>query len=352
MSVIGDSAHQLEIIAECLQLQIDELIMLQSIFCTGDEFTIDDPSIEADINDFLETSTNSTKLPSSQLQYTLRLQHPLNPNCPIDIRIELPHLYPKMELANVSVLCAAIGPTISRLLRSDLNDYLRSMDADGEVYVYQIYQWVLDNVANYDAVKHLNDREMDKSINGSRVAANIKVERLWIYSHHLKSKHKRQELIHLARQLNLSGFSRPGKPGIVCVEGVMADVQEYWRTVRQWCWQKIQQRRSETEVIVTAMGNGGGQDNHQIAAFRKFPLPFQELLWNSAITTTTDGARAFVDKDNGGDKDNEEDTDTANASNKKDDEIVEQEVMSMGSFIKFLEQHQCGYIKKDLFGFD
>lgn len=335
--------YQLKLIGECLQLQIDELVMLQSIFCSGDEFCIDDPSIEADINEFLDNTTNTKKLlPTSQLQYTVRIQqHPSHTNCPIDIRFELPQLYPKIELANVSVLCSAIGPTASRALRLDLNEYMRSLEVDGEVYVYQLYQWVLDNVANYDNVKnvteHIDSNDKDKPLNKSDI---VTVERLWIYSHHLKSRQKRQNLIRLAGQLHLSGFSRPGKPGIICVEGVAIDVQEYWRTVRQWCWQKIQQRRSETEVFGSDVG---------IESFRRFPLPFQELLWNNCSggnnsASTTNGAARVVAAD-------DEDKDTENNGIKNDDEIGEQ-VMSMASFIKYLEQHHCGYIKKDLFGFD
>ena len=63
--------------------------------------------------------------------------------------------------------------------------------------------------------------------------------RLWIHSHHIYNKNKRKFLIETADQLELSGFSCPGKPGFICVEGPGEDCDEFWTRVRQLTWQKI-----------------------------------------------------------------------------------------------------------------
>lgn len=314
MSNDSDTNAQLQLVSDCLRMQIDELSMLQSIFCAADEFKVDDPSIEADVNAFLDGESITI---TSYLQYTIR-QELSSANGRLDIRIELPHLYPLLELANVSVLTATIGTVASNTLRHDLNDYMRSLDPS-EVYVYQVYQWVQDNAANY-----INNKTKiaDSQISSFKPIERIEMERLWIYSHHLKSSTKRQEIISLAKSLDLSGFSRPGKPGIICVEGRKVDVQEFWRTVRQWCWQKIQVRKSEVKAVTGVDG---------VTSFRRFALPLQEKLFINSDDV--------ISKRIAGDND----IDVSNSEDPK---------MSMALFMKFLDNHRCAYIKKDLFGFE
>lgn len=314
MSKDTDTNAQLQLVRDCLRMQIDELSMLQSIFCAAAELNVDDASIEADVNAFLDGESTTI---SSHLQYTIRQQLG-NSNDRLDLRIELPHLYPLLELANVSVLSAAIGKVASDTLRQDLNAYMRSLDPS-EVYVYQVYQWVQDNATNYINYKTKID---DSQI--SNALERIEMERLWIYSHHLKSSTKRQEIITLAKALDLSGFSRPGKPGIICVEGRKVDAREFWRTIRQWCWQKIQVRKSEVKAVTGVAG---------VESFRRFALPLQEKLFlNNDDVNRNKGIAAGDNK-----------TDVSNG---------EEQQMSMALFIKFLENHRCAYIKKDLFGFE
>lgn len=315
MSDDSDTNAQLQLLSDCLRMQLDELSMLQSIFCTGDEFKVDDPSIEADLNAFLDGESTTI---TSNLQYTIRQQLG-NANGRLDIRIELPNLYPLMELAIVSVLSSAFGTVASDTLRHDLNEYMRSLDPS-EVYIYQVYQWVQENAANY-----INNKTTigDNQLSSSKTIERIEMERLWIYSHHLKSNTKRQEIVRLAKVLDLSGFSRPGKPAIICVEGRKVDAQEFWRTVRQWCWQKIQVRKSEVKVVTSVTG---------METFRRFAFPLQEKIFlNSDDVSRNKGIAG----------DNE--TDISNG---------EEQQMSMALFMKFLENHRCAYIKKDLFGFE
>lgn len=65
------------------------------------------------------------------------------------------------------------------------------------------------------------------------------MSRIWIYSHHIYSKVKRQEIQDWGKELKLHGFSMPGKPGIICAEGFSCDVEEFWHRVRRMSWKKI-----------------------------------------------------------------------------------------------------------------
>ena len=69
--------------------------------------------------------------------------------------------------------------------------------------------------------------------------------RLWIYSHHIFSTEKRRNILHWAVELKLNGFSLPGKPGIICVEGDDDDVDQFWTRLRNLNWKKLQIKERE-----------------------------------------------------------------------------------------------------------
>ena len=53
--------------------------------------------------------------------------------------------------------------------------------------------------------------------------------RMWIYSHHIYNKVKRRNIVEWAKELGMTGFCMPGKPGIVCVEGLQENCDNYWQ---------------------------------------------------------------------------------------------------------------------------
>ena len=101
------------------------------------------------------------------------------------------------------------------------------------------------------------------------------------------------------KEFQLTGFSMPGKPGIICLEGSERNVNEAWSVIKSWNWKKINVRLQE-----------GG--NSEVHASRRF-ASFEEI--------------GFV---KGGE--------------------TRDHHMDMGEFHKYLEQHDCGYIFKELFG--
>ena len=78
----------------------------------------------------------------------------------------------------------------------------------------------------------------------------IVYSRLWIYSHHIFNTDKRRNIVHWAEQLNLNGFSLPGKPGIICVEGQDNDVEQYWTRLRNLNWKKLQIKEKEILPLI------------------------------------------------------------------------------------------------------
>lgn len=279
--------------------------MLSSIYCTPGEMHIFDPGVISDFNEFLQTPTNENvvKFLKSHLDFNIKMELMSGrAKTKVDIRIELPHLYPTLENALVIVHTPLLSKNKELYLKNEIEQFIETMDKT-ETYVFQILSWLQDQIED------LLKRDASEFENALKPEINteeelVDFERLWIYSHHIKSKTKRQEIVKQSRNLDLSGFSRPGKPGIICIEGLKEGTQEFWRIIRSMHWQKI--FICKVEAARKARG--------KIDKLRRFE-GFREQLFC-------------------------------------DDLENEDGVMNMGLFIKYLETHNSGYMKKELFGLE
>ncbi|UJR13641.1 hypothetical protein I4U23_000653 [Adineta vaga] len=84
-----------------------------------------------------------------------------------------------------------------------------------------------------------------KITTSEQLPMKISYARLWIYSHHIYNTEKRRNIVNWANELHLNGFSLPGKPGIICVEGQESDVEEYWTRLRKLTWKRLQMKEKE-----------------------------------------------------------------------------------------------------------
>jgi hypothetical protein len=66
-----------------------------------------------------------------------------------------------------------------------------------------------------------------------------------IWFHHIKNTEKRKNMVLWARELGCCGYSKPGFPGVVIVEGMAPDVREYVARVRALQWQAMQVRAEQ-----------------------------------------------------------------------------------------------------------
>ena len=105
-----------------------------------------------------------------------------------------------------------------------------------EPYVMEVISWIQDNQDLFFVSKLTTCESTTKKTNYSR---------LWIYSHHIYNTEKRKNIVHWAEELHLNGFSLPGKPGIICIEGRESDVDEYWTRLRRLTWKRLQVKEKE-----------------------------------------------------------------------------------------------------------
>ena len=104
-----------------------------------------------------------------------------------------------------------------------------------EPSVVAVISWLQEHSENYFLKQTLNPLPVERVPE----LGSGKFSRYWIYSHHIYSKNKRKNILDIALELGLSGFCMSGKPGIICVEGRLENVVEWWGVVRNWNWKKI-----------------------------------------------------------------------------------------------------------------
>lgn len=184
------------------------------------------------------------------------------------------------------------NPKLNRIqhktLNEDLKKYIASLTRD-EPCLFSGITWIQDNLQSYiTAQQEVSVEEKSEEL-----------VRYWIYSHHIYSKFKRKEILNLANALKLTGFCLPGKPGIICVEGNISDCNEWWLTIKSMTWKRIFCKLTEE-----------CNDKENFLKFKDF----QEIAFQI----------------------------NGNRCNH----------MDMGELNKFLKEHQCAYIFKELFGVD
>lgn len=121
--------------------------------------------------------------------------------------------------------CAGLSRAQQTQLHTDLNAYLME-NCQGEVCVLAALDWVKDNLQLF--INKSLSAVLAPKKESTSPQPQLMFSRLWIYSHHIYNKVKRKNILEWSKELGLSGFSMPGKPGIVCVEGHQSACEEFW----------------------------------------------------------------------------------------------------------------------------
>lgn len=309
-------------------MQLEELEIISSIYCGPRELVIDDPSVIVDMNSFI--SGESTTI-NRELDYRIQMTI-TGLKDRLEVFFELPHYYPALELPRITLSYPNISTNQHQRLKGLVDDALTVHRRTDETFLFALIAWLTDDeevqrVLTNDATG-VNAKGPGKRMRKMNSKESLeKPQRIWIYSHHIKSKRKRASIIENARDLHLTGFSLPGKPGIICVEGYQTDVQEFWRTIKAMKWQRIQIRLEETGE------EGVGEE--AMTRFRKFNKFEEETKFavNNLANSTTEA------------HDSDDEENNAAAIN-GDAELVDEEILqlNMSTFSTYLEQHNCGHV--------
>ncbi|KAK9521155.1 hypothetical protein VZT92_020984 [Zoarces viviparus] len=222
---------------EWAESQLAEIELLSSMFPTREELDVTDQLALAELRDYVEGSASTDSPPSSRPQFFIKqkLDTASMERTDVVLSCAYPSEYPSV-LPEITVRCAGLSRAQQTKLHTDLNAYLMENCQGEEVF-----------------------------------------SRLWIYSHHIYNKTKRKNILEWSKELGLSGFSMPGKPGIVCVEGSHSTCEEFWSRVKVLTWKKIMIRHREDIPL-----DRQGEDSRAVGSIdslRKF-TGFEEAMFD------------------------------------------------------------------------
>uniref|UniRef100_A0A6A7G6W0 RWD domain-containing protein 2A n=1 Tax=Hirondellea gigas TaxID=1518452 RepID=A0A6A7G6W0_9CRUS len=245
---------------EAAELQLMELEMIQSMYPDAKDVVIENPDSVVERQCCAQNSTPVV----SRLDYSINLTID---QVSVSLFVSQPSLYPFVACECV-VRCNQLSKAQLQLMNADLHREL-SRQEDGDLCVGVLLAWLTENTPHHYQPSSAGPPDEGSASSSNACATNSKKNsfcRMWIYSHHIYSKTKRKDLLELSVEYDLSGFMLPGKPGLICVEGIWANIETWWSIVRSWNWQKILCKRQETK----ALKNDELSDISSLRRFGKF----------------------------------------------------------------------------------
>ncbi|XP_041590811.1 RWD domain-containing protein 2B [Vulpes lagopus] len=223
---------------EQAEAQLSELDLLASMFPGENELIVNDQLALAELKDCIEKRTMEGR--SSKVYFTINMNLDVSEEAMVMFSLAciLPFKYPEV-LPEITVRSVSLSRSQQTQLNTDLSAYLQK-NCLGDVCILNATEWVKEHASGYIS------RDTIPPAPGSIFQpVDLVLTRLWIYSHHIYNKCKRKNILEWAKELSLSGFSMPGKPGVVCVEGPQSACEEFWSRLRKLNWKRILIRHRE-----------------------------------------------------------------------------------------------------------
>lgn len=250
---------------EQAEAQLSELDLLASMFPGENELIVNDQLAVAELKDCIEKRTMEGR--SSKVYFTINMNVDMSADTVVVFSLAciLPFEYPSV-LPEITVRSVLLSRSQQTQLNTDLTTYLQR-NCLGDVCILNATDWVREHASGY-----VSRDPTSPPIPGSTVQpVNVILTRLWIYSHHIYNKYKRKDILQWAKELALSGFSMPGKPGVVCVEGPNGACEEFWSRLKKLNWKRILIRHREDIPL--------DGTNDEMERWRKFSV-FEEKVFS------------------------------------------------------------------------
>ncbi|MCJ8739810.1 hypothetical protein PDJAM_G00051460 [Pangasius djambal] len=239
---------------EHAEAQLAEVELLLSMFPSQEELEVEQVAY-AELRAYVEGTSDCPPNTRPELCVKIRTHTGVD----VSLSCTYPSDYPTV-LPEIVVRCGELSRAQHACLVSDLRSYLRESCA-GEVCVLSAVDWLRDHTHEY------LEQDDDGAKGAAQTPSAETFTRLWIYSHHIYNKSKRKNILEWAKELQLTGFSMPGKPGVVCVEGLQAACEEFWARVKVLTWKRIMIRHREDVPLDPA--NQGAESLRRFDGFEE-----------------------------------------------------------------------------------
>lgn len=231
--------------------QLQELEVLTAMY--PEELVMTDPTLVIDAQEYCESQGQSSVILQS-LTFDLSLvsengsddtaddKNEKSQNLHFKLSVKLPKSYPSIERPELSIIADEMSRAELTNAKNAMNDFVSTLALDEQILL-EIVMWLQHNLVTFidkDSKKDsLSDTTKEvKPENNTLIS-------LWLYMHHIYSKHKRKDIQNWSHDYDLTGFSLPGKPGVVYIEGLEANVDAYFDRLKSLPWKSIKCRTRE-----------------------------------------------------------------------------------------------------------
>ena len=258
-----------------VQLQVEELAVIQSAY---PEITLQDHGL-VDLIDKVVAGEVDPEAARLELQQKpcVSLQIFLHKDA-LHMRLEFPKNYPETSLK------VSLRGSRSGLTRSQEGELVRSLlrVASNAAIIGEGCGFEIIQIAETYAIESVPVVTVEMPM--PLPVKPVRVCRRLIYSHHIIATDKRAAITSNALELRLGGFVKHGWPGVILVEGLEGNVEEYYRRLKRFQWKHLEVRGEE--IIEKAHSYFAGDESHTaLSAIRetllvslcRIPRAFEEL---------------------------------------------------------------------------
>jgi hypothetical protein len=84
----------------------------------------------------------------------------------------------------------------------------------------------------------------------NEIEETIALKRIWFYLVSLSTKSKREDLVQWAPDYQLTGFVIAGKPGILCLEGSIDNIDSYISDIKSRSWADVPSHQKKISIVL------------------------------------------------------------------------------------------------------
>ncbi|MBW0534182.1 hypothetical protein O181_073897 [Austropuccinia psidii MF-1] len=203
---------------------------------------------------WIQEPIQSANLPqSSSFRLTLESSDSNGQEYTLQITFTISVDYPQLAHPNLAISSNHLTRVDQIQFNEDFKAWISSNSNDrppiGESCLDILIDKVIDLSHNFTCLSDLNPKNLS-CIQSQSVAQTLSLDHLdmaWsvFWMHHIMATGKRKNIISWARELNIRGWSKPGYPGVLIIDGPAKAIEEYSSRLKSLRWKAIQQRHLE-----------------------------------------------------------------------------------------------------------
>lgn len=259
--------EEVNLLRDCLRRQLDEMDVVRATY--PEAFWMSDEESNRAL-ELMEVLDARKAKPRSDLRLCFSV-HLVGPQVGaighVSVEVTFPPHYPVREAPIVKLQCGS-GISEQQLLMMSSGVQAAANDRHGVESVLHVLKAVQE-LANSSEEEADCQETIDAQAHARIFSRDSRfLQRRAVWFHHIRSPLKKRCIKEWSESLNIGGYVKVGRPGVLIFEGESENVHEYMKRIRKLKWQAMELRGVEQEKPTL------GQDLDEL---RRFPIGVKQL---------------------------------------------------------------------------